>query len=942
MFPCKPSRLLRASSAALALQLTLLGAGLASGAHAATRRAPRAAAKAGQQTPPQPSPSPQAPATGAAAPAASPAAPAQTPAGPGAPPPQAEKPFAEIIKDAEVIKGLFTIYRKDEKVMMEIMPEQFDKIFLISPTMESGIGERGFLSAQVMQEFAFSLRRNGKNVQLVAKNVNYRAGDKAAIRRAVDRSFADSVISSAKFESQPHPDRKSVLVDLSSFLLTDLPLIGYALESVYRIPYRLDAKNSAFAGVKGFPDNVEIETLLNYSVERPPLAPLTPSPVPMPRPPLAPPDLRGIQFRVRYSLSSIPQTAYRPRLADDRVGHFATIYQDYTDDREDTPYVRYINRWNLVKKDPSAALSEPVQPVVFWMENAIPEKYRKAVADGVLMWNRAFERIGFKDAVQVKQQPDNSDWDPADVRFSTIRWFIATDAGFAIGPSRANPFTGEIYDADISFSEAMTRGVRSEFQEFVDPLANETQTNAMEVLHSLRGRFGTCNYANEAAREASFGYQMLLTRGLVSKEEAEEQYVRDFLTHVTAHEVGHTLGLRHNFRASTLHPLDKLQDTALTNAEGLTGSVMDYTPVNIAPNGAKQGQYWQTTLGTYDYWAIEYAYKPIAASSPEAERAELNKIASRVADAKLAYGTDEDVFGNDPIGIDPRTNRWDFASDPLPWYETRTKLVHELWGNLESKLEQPGKRYQKLRFAFNGAFGELALAMMSASKYVGGIYHNRDHIGDPGNRSPYVPVPAKDQRRALELLKTNAFGPDAFKFSPRLLNKLAIDRDWTFEGDVWRVQRLDYPVHQRVLALHRGLLDRLFHPILLSRLQDLEVKYENRRDAFTMSELFQGLQDSIWSELKAPGGAVEVNSFRRNLQREHLKRLQRLVLRQDPVTPEDASTLARYNLTQMRAQIKQALLVGGKRMNTMTRAHLQETAARIDETLNAQQQRVVN
>jgi len=936
MFPTKYPRPRRLLTLGLSLQLALLSV-----APAAALAAPRLRK---QETPraqtPAPSPTPGVPAA-QQAPVTPPPASPQAAASPQAPP-QPEKPFNDVVKDAEVVKGLFTLYRKDDKVLVEIQPDQFDKIYLLSPTMESGIGERGFLSAQVLQEFAYSFKRQGKTVQLLAKNVNYRATDtKVAVRRAVERSFADSVVGTAKFESLPHPERKSVLIDLSSFLLTDLPLLGYALESVYRIPYRLDKNSSSFAGVKAFPDNVEIETLLNYAVERPPLSPLGPSPVPMPRPPLAPPDMRSLQFRVRYSLSKIPETAYRPRLADDRVGHFATLYQDFSDDREDTPYVRFINRWHLEKADPSAPLSAPKKPIVFWLENAIPEKYRKAIADGVLMWNKAFERVGFKDAVVVKQQPDDADWDPADVRYSTIRWFIATDAGFAIGPSRANPFTGEIYDADISFSESMARSVRSEYQEWAGPLG-ESAPNGLEILQSLRGRFGMCNYANEAAREANFGYQMLSMRGTLAGTAAEERYVQEFLTHVTAHEVGHTLGLRHNFRASNLHAFDKLQDEAVTNEQGLTGSVMDYTPVNIAPKGTKQGQHWQTTLGTYDLWAIEYAYKPVAASTPEGERAELNKIASRVADSKLAYGTDEDVFGNDPVGIDPRANRWDFAADPLPWYEGRARLVRELWDNLEAKVAEPGKGYQKLRFAFNGGFGELAGAMMSASKYVGGIYHHRDHVGDPGGRSPYEPVAAKDQRRALALLNSYAFGADAFRISPSLLNKLAADRDWTFEGDIWRVQRLDYPIHARVLALHRGLLDRLYHPILLSRMQDLEVKYANRADAFTMAEMFEGLKDAVWSELKTPAG-VEVNSFRRNLQREHVRRLQRLVLRQDAGTPEDASTLARYDLSQLRGQIKQTLASpASRRMTKMTRAHLQETAARIDETLNAQQMRVVN
>ena len=351
---------------------------------------------------------------------------------------------------------------------MEILPDQLEKIYLVSLTVDSGLGERGFYAAAMAGEAPIVFHKQGKNIQLRVKNTRFVADD-GPMRRAVDRSFSDSVLGITKIESLPHPERKSILIDLGAFLLTDIPMLSFDLEATFRIPYRFEPRNSTFGAVKAFPQNVEIETIAHYATERPPVPPMLPAgapPPPIPPPPGNLPDVRSMLFNLRYSISERPQTGFRPRMADDRVGHFVNTIEDYSDDNTYSTTKRYVNRWHLEKQDPSAALSAPKQPIVFWLENTIPVKYRDSIRDGVLMWNKAFEKIGFKDAVVVKQQPDNADWDPGDVRYSTIRWFAGyPDPGFAQGPSRTDPMTGQIYDADIRFSESMTRFFRREVNE---------------------------------------------------------------------------------------------------------------------------------------------------------------------------------------------------------------------------------------------------------------------------------------------------------------------------------------------------------------------------------------------------------------------------------------------------------------------------------------------
>lgn len=879
----------------------------------------------------------QSPAAQATAPAADAKKPAEKP-----PEPPKEKPFADVVKDAQVVKGLFTLYRTDEKVFLELLPEQLEKIYLVSMTIDSGIGERGFYAAAMAGEAPILFHKQGKNVQLVVKNTRFHA-ENGPMSRAVARSFSDSILGITKIESLPHPERKSILIDLGAFVLTDLPMLSYDLEATFRIPYRFDLKNSVFGTVKAFPQNIELETIAHYATERPPLPPmLAPGqpPPPLPPPPGNLPDVRSMLFHLRYSISERPQTGFRPRLADARVGHFVNSIEDYSDDNRNTTTKRFVNRWHLVKQDPSAALSPPKQPIVFWLENTIPVKYRAAIRDGILMWNKAFERLGFQNAIEVKQQPDDADWDPGDTRYSTIRWFAGyPDPGFAQGPSRTDPGTGQIYDADIRFSEAMTRFSRREVQEYINPVAmpwDYSQPRAFVAPWSTINAHYQCDFAGGAVRDAEFAFDLMVGRGMDPNGGEADKFIQDFLRAIAAHEVGHTLGLRHNFRASTIHSLEQAQDASVTGRDGLTGSVMDYIPTNIAARGGKQGEYHQSTLGPYDYWAIEYAYKPIDTPTVEGELTELRKIASRAAEPQLAYDTDEDAGFGPGLDMDPVVNRFDLGTDPMKYYSHRVGLAREIWSNMEQRLERPGEGYQVLRRSFNSALGQTANSLFLTSKYIGGMYHYRSHVGDPGSRLPFEPVPAELQKQALKLLRDNLFAATAFQFKPQLLNKLENERFIDFNN--FTPGRMDVPVHQVVLNLQRQVLDRLFLPTVLSRIQDSELRVSAPVQPFTMGLLFTEVQDAVWEETKTPGLSLNVNSYRRSLQREHLRRMIGMVLR-DAAVPEDARTLARQSLVTLRVQLQRTVSKPGLTTSLEVRAHLNESIARIDEALKAGMQR---
>jgi hypothetical protein len=849
-----------------------------------------------------------------------------------------DKPFDSVVKDMEMFPGLFTFYRnaEDGKLLMEIGPGQLDRLFLFAGSVDHSTGERAFYSAQQLGDFACFFRRVGKTVRWMQKNTSFVAEPGTPQARTVARSFPDAILASAKLLSKPHPDRGSVLVDVQElFAARDLPGFAPVLGNVYSpSTFTYDKERSIPTGVRAFPENVLVELSLHYTTDNPRSTSIT----------LA--DRRSVPITVKYDLSALPASTYRPRLADDRIGHFLVVHQDYSSDQPQSPYRRYVTRWHLEKQDSAAAVSPPKQPIVFWLENTIPLEYRDAVRDGALLWNRAFEKAGFRDAIVVKQQPDSADWDPADVRYSTIRWFAGVDATFAIGPSRSNPFTGQIYDADISISDGIVRGARRLGEELVSPLAAPEQRPGPAAWSKDPGHL--CDYGDGMAQQAAFGMELLDARGTLTPD-LEKKLMYEYVLELTCHEVGHTLGLRHNFRGSSILDASELHDTAKTTEIGQSSSVMDYNPVIVAGEGEAQGHFVPVTLGPYDYWAIEYAYAPFGGD----EAAALAAIASRAADPMLPYCTDEDARGTySPLSIDPLANQYDQSKDPLEYFQRRVALVNELWSKMETRLARPGDGWQIVRRALARGLADVNRSLLTSSKFVGGVYHVRDHVGDPNGRPPYTPVPAAKQREALQFLARNAFADSAFRLGPGVMGKLAIERNPGLDPAYFSVVRLDYPWHDAVLGLQRGVLARLLHPVTLARVQDNELRFPAGETPFRMLELFSALNASIWSELDS--GAAEISSLRRNLQREHLNQLVQILLRRRPAggagpgggpampaPPEDATTLARWALARIQAKAA-ARLVPGIALETTTRAHLQETRARIEAALAAQVQATID
>ena len=857
------------------------------------------------------------------------AAPAQAPSGAtpaaAAPPAAAAagqpKPFAEVVKEAKETPGLFPVWQKDEKVWIEVTPEQFGTPFLFTANLSRGVGEQGIYGGMMLMDQIVELKRIGNTVQLIAKNYAFTGGSNAPMVQGVKEGFTDSLLGSTTVASQPHPERKTILIDANALLLTDIPVGEQFTLGIHMRNYTFDAKNSSFEAVHGTPDQSSFVVSAHYQNPKATLPPApSPTPAPVHFPPLTTlPDARSLFLGYTYSLAKLPEPM-PARRADPRIGHFQDTVWDFSTDTKYTAMTHHVQRWRLEKKDPDAALSEPKEPIVFWIDRNVPEKYRPAVREGILEWNKAFERIGFRDAIVVKQQEADAPFDTYDARHSTVRWFVSTDAGFAIGPRLSDPRTGEILNAQVGIPEVWSRLNRTFIVEQAPTLAPAPDAYAPST--GLEGE--NCTYATEAFAEMQFGLDVLAERGEIEPGSPEaEAFVAESLKAVVMHEIGHALGLRHNFRASTVFSLTQISNPAFSKATGISGSVMDYNPINIAVKGESQGAYFEPTIGPYDYWAIEYAYKPLP---KETENEELANIAARGAtDPLLAFSSDEEAIA----GLDPDASQFDLGTDPLLYLQKRLVISVELWQRLQSKQLKPGESYDLLRRSFDAGFRQVNRAATLTAKYVGGVYYVRDFAGT--RNLPLTPVPPEKQRAALKLLATRVFAADSFQFKPEFLRSMGIDY-LNIGGVGFTASRFDpdFSLRSRVLVLQTALLNQLLSDTVLIRLLDSELKVKNASQALTLNELFSALRESIWSELKT-GGSIP--GPRRDLQREHLRRIANVLTRPSAATPADAIALFRAEAKQLSSQLKTAAANGNR--DSVTRAHLLDSAGALDEALKA-------
>lgn len=827
--------------------------------------------------------------------------------------------FTELIEDAEHFEGFFDLYKKDGKLYMAITEEDLNKEFLMNFEISQGIGASGVFGGTMLNIFEgllVSLEKHEGKIFLVKKPHRYTAEEGTPQANAVELTFGNSVMETAKVETTN--DDGVMLIDVYSWFVSDMSQVSNRIKNAVAsrpgTPGRasLDKGKSYMSEVKSFPKNTNIEVKLTFNNQERGA-------------PRTVPDSRYIPVGVHYSLVELPEVPMKPRMADMRTGYFMTVHKDFTSDDEEF-FRRYINKWRLECADEpdENGLCNPVKPITYYIDHSVPEEYHQVMMDGVLGFIPAFEAAGFKNGIAVDMLPEDADAE--DIRYATLRWNVSDQSGYgAIGPSVVDPRTGEILDADMLFEANMVQNWKRFYRANIDPIQSFNEMFEMSEEESIAMQNG----AEMASMAAEIGAQaMLLRTALIARGELEADdpvpvdYVNQAMFRVTMHEVGHTLGLRHNYRSSADTPFDKLHDKAYTEENGLANSVMEYVGINIAPPGQEQGYYYTPGAGSYDKWVIAFGY------TPDDERAV--ELARESALEGNKYAPDEDARGS--AALDPHVNVYDLSDDPLRWGKERSELIKGIWANLPDHVLADNVPYFEVTDAFQVLLSQYSRAVGTGVKYIGGQHHYRDHVGDPGAREPFVNVPRAKQLEALDFIIESVFDEDAFGLPQEVYQKFGADR-WSHWGNTNTYGgRIDYPLHQTLSGFQAAMLNQLTNPAKLSRMRDGEVKF-GTENVVTIPEMMGELSSSVWSEVwSAPG--TNVSSLRRDLQRAYIDRMATLVTDAPNGTPADARSVARLELMNLKSRIDRRLSPPFS-FDSYTEAHLREVQARIDRILQA-------
>lgn len=811
------------------------------------------------------------------------------------------KSIEDFTKEATKIPGVLNFYRQkkgtSDAVYVEVPDDILNKNILIQITSSTGLGDTGaatvFHGAPITDVLVRFQKLEDGRIILIRPNIEHRASV-AEIKRMISRSFPDEILSTFDVKAK-QADRKSSLIDVTGFFKSDVAELSREIDNAFI----LDPSRTTIDTVKSFSDNAVIRTI--YSVIRKPG-------------PFGASGPKVTTWAVSYNVSLVPDhDEYKPRLGDSRIGYFTVNFQTLDDQTQRDQTVNYIRRWHLVKADPKAAMSAPVKPIVWYIDNSVPLDFRDDVKKGILSWNAAFAPLGFKDPIEVRQMPDNADWDIADQRYNVVRW--TTGFPFAIALMRSNPLTGEIISAAINFDGVFAVESSSSFDEVIDPAGLYPSPTSPT---NLKNSDMVCELPMSSARIAAEGANIFESLQTAAAPFNRNLYIHQRIQNVVVHEMGHCLGLRHNFVGSTQLTPAQLSDPKYVAEHGTTSSIMDYVSYNIYALKHKGVPFFTLGPSDYDKWAISYGYTPVDSETPQGERFALNMIASKSGEVGHRYLSDGTADDFDPSDV-----RYDFSADPVAWAQKTMDVNRYLLVTASERRVKPGKSYYDFSRSWIGAYNGYVRAASYVPRYIGGVYLSNSYKGDTNELPPMRPVDTAKQRKALALLNQYVFGENAMNFPKADLAKLTFNPNAPSNEASGR-SRL-FPIRDSIANFQEATLRRVLSSDTLQRIANNEFR---QPDTLSLAELFKSLNGTVWSELH---DGHEISDVRRELQRRYLDQLTDLAIHKDALAPSDARAIALSTLENLKSQISLAIPTA---KGPYGQAHLRECLARIKQALS--------